>query len=140
MKLHLFAGVGLVVALAGVARAEDQTTGGASEFPAGATFGIQRVDPSLVDAIPRSDIALATPPSRIIYLNRCANGCTVHPGNESSINQTSSILNQTANLSAYSFGDSEWNALVQCVRTSYARFDVTVTDQDPGNVAHWEEI
>ncbi len=139
MKLSAVLGIGVVVALAGTARAEDQAPGQPAPLPKIIT-GTIPVDPSLVDAIPRDQIDPANPPSRIIYLNRCANGCTVRPGFDSSINQTSAVLSQTANLSPFMWGDTAWNNLVSCMQTVYAPFNVTVTDQDPGNVNHWEEF
>ena len=30
--------------------------------------------------------------------------------------------------------------MLQCVKDTYAAFDVTITDVDPGNVPHFEEI
>ena len=47
--------------------------------------------------------------SNVIYLNNCKpNGCTVSPGFESSMNNRSSIIDQTANLSPFAYSDSVW--------------------------------
>lgn len=68
----------------------------------------------------------------IIYLNRCVGGCTLHPGNNNSTTDTSSIVNGTAQLSEYSGTASQWNQIVQCVKQTYAPFNVQiVTDRPP---------
>lgn len=77
--------------------------------------------------------------AHVIYLNRCApNGCTVTPGDDDSRTDRSSIPQQVSHIAAYPWGDDSWNQFVQCVKTTYAPFDVTITDQDPGTAAHFE--
>lgn len=80
------------------------------------------------------------PSSRIIYLNRCADGCAITPGFDDSRADTSSIVGQTAYLAPYAWGDDSWDRVVSCVRTLYASFDVDVTDVDPGSVPHFEAV
>jgi MYXO-CTERM domain-containing protein len=142
MKLHAVLGALLAAGTLGVNAAQaapDQSTAPRvpdAELAATATTPIptlQVVDPAKVETW-----VGASPPSRIIYLNRCKNGCTVYPGNEDSRTQHSSIINGTGTLSAFSFNDSTWNSIVSCVKATYAPFDVTITDVDPGNVPHWE--
>ncbi|MCE9574708.1 MAG: hypothetical protein K8W52_16285 [Deltaproteobacteria bacterium] len=85
----------------------------------------------------------AGPPSRIIYLNNCkaTNGCTVYAGNEDSRTQHSSIINGTIHLSKFAYSDSVWQQVVQCVKQTYAPFDVQITDVPPAaGVGHWENI
>jgi hypothetical protein len=75
--------------------------------------------------------------SKIIYLNRCVGGCKVSTGFSDSRTNKSAIGQGT--LSAYSYGDSSWNSVVACVTNVMSRFNVTVTDDDPGpNVDHFE--
>ncbi len=76
--------------------------------------------------------------SHLIYLNRCAGGCTVQPGPDDALTHHSSIPQQTATLAEYPYGDAAWNSLVQCVRDMYAPFDIQITDQDPGNAPRTE--
>lgn len=77
--------------------------------------------------------------SHLIYMNRCAGGCSVLAGNfEDAVTHHSSIPQQDATLAAYPYGDAAWNSLVQCVRDMYAPFDIQVTDQDPGTAARTE--
>jgi uncharacterized protein (TIGR03382 family) len=78
--------------------------------------------------------------SHLIYLNSCMpNGCDVYPGEDNSLTHHSSIPSQQAHLAAWTWGQTNWNTLVQCVKDMYAPFDVQVTDQDPGpTVDHFE--
>lgn len=77
--------------------------------------------------------------SHTLYLNDCMpSGCTVSPGSDSSINNTSSIPQSTVVLSAYPHGTTHWNALVQCVKDTFAPFDINVVTTNPGTAAHFE--
>ena len=85
--------------------------------------------------------------SRIIFLNNCkaettstgAPGCRITRGTNNSRTNTSSIA--SGNLAAYTGSDATWNAIVQCVRETYAPFNVTVTDTDPGSqTSHFEAM
>jgi MYXO-CTERM domain-containing protein len=79
--------------------------------------------------------------SKILFLNRCAGGCTITSGpNDARIN-SSTIVDGTSQVSAWGHGDSSWQELVTCVKELYAPYDVEVTDVDPGaNVFHHEAI
>jgi MYXO-CTERM domain-containing protein len=97
----------------------------------------------VVGKAPKHDVAAKAPGgfatvSRLIYLNRCAGGCTVSPGFDDSRSDHSSIPHSVSHLAAFSWGDDSWNQLVQCVKDMYAPFNVTITDQDPGQAAHFE--
>src|SRR5689334_17557864 len=75
--------------------------------------------------------------SKIVFLNRCTGGCKVTSGFTDSRTNKSAIGAGT--ISAYSYGDSSWNSVVSCMKMTMSRFNVTVTDQDPGpNVDHFE--
>jgi hypothetical protein len=80
--------------------------------------------------------------SKIIYLNRSpAAGVLVHfnPVDDSRL-QNSSIAMGDAVIGPFTQSPAVWSALVDCVKTTYSPFDVTVTDVDPGNVPHFENI
>ena len=87
------------------------------------------------------------PPSRLIFLNRCADGCTIYRGSEDSRTNRSRIAGRTSSVPAFQHGDSVWNRTVQCVKETYGRFNITVTDVDPCpdpaagcTTPHWEVI
>ncbi len=73
-----------------------------------------------------------------VYLNRCADGCTFTPGPDDSITNHSSIVSATSVLSAFAHGDPSFAAVVACVQTELAPFDVAVTTVDPGDAPHLE--
>jgi len=76
----------------------------------------------------------------IVYLNRCAAGCTITPGFENSLTNRSSIIDSTAQISPFQWGDDVWNEVVHCVRETYAAFDLTIVTEDPSPMPHWEAI
>ncbi len=79
--------------------------------------------------------------SNIIYLNGCfGSGCDITPGDDSSIDNTSSIITSTGHLDAFTGSDEEWQAIVDCVRDTYAPFDIIITDEDPSPADHFEAI
>ena len=86
----------------------------------------------------------ATPPaslvaqSRTIYLNHT--GVTLHPGNDDSRANASSIVNSNVSVPAWNTSAANWAATVSCFRAMFSRWDVVVTDVDPGNVPHIEAV
>ena len=77
--------------------------------------------------------------SRVIYLNH--DGATLRPGDNDAGAQTSSIVTEETAIAGWDTDQDSWNQLVGCVADMYARWNVTVTDQDPGaGVAHIEAL
>ena len=143
MKLHSSLGIGIVLlaAVTGSALAEDNSTP-VPEVEAPERLRIA-IDSTQADIMPQEEAAAGGAPCRLIYLNNCndePNGrCTVRSGFESSINNTSSIISGTRNISNFEY-DEIWDEVVQCVRDTFAPFDIDITDEDPGNQCHWENI
>lgn len=79
-------------------------------------------------------------PPRILYLNRCKGGCALSPGAENAINNTSSIVKSTVTLAEFPFGDAVWDEVLACVKDQYYRYNINVTDVDPGDALHFESI
>jgi MYXO-CTERM domain-containing protein len=70
--------------------------------------------------------------SHVIYLNNCKpNGCQLSPGYDNAPQNTSSIPDQSSTVSAYTGSDATWNSIVQCVRQTYADFDVQIVTERP---------
>ena len=86
----------------------------------------------------RADPSSARARSRTIYLNR--DGAILRPGDNDARLSTSSIVQQPTHLTPWDIDDETWDETVACVRDLYARFDVTVTDEDPGDVPHLEAV
>lgn len=88
-----------------------------------------------------ASLAVASPAGAagILFLDRCSGaGCTYTPGFDDAASNTSSLVSQTSNLAAFAHGDASWNAVVDCVRDTFAPFDIAVTDVDAGAVSHFE--
>ena len=78
------------------------------------------ITPVLVAAILLANPARAATP--ILFLDDCSTGCVYTPGPEDSRINRSSILSQTAALSAYPHGSASFQQVVECVRTTFAPF------------------
>ena len=76
--------------------------------------------------------------SRIVYLNRT--GITVSPGNNDSRSNRSTIVGSTRSVPAWNTSAANWAATVACMKDMFSRWDVTITDVDPGNVPHIEAV
>ena len=76
--------------------------------------------------------------SRTIYLNR--EGVVLRPGDNDSSNDVSSVVTQPTVITPWEIDDETWQDTVTCIRDMYSRFDVTVTDEDPGAVPHIEAV
>lgn len=142
MKLHAVLGIGLLLAGTGVAFAEDNSSIPEPNVQPRGTY--VPIDPTQADVIPMEQVIAGGAPCNLIYVNNCQNEpngtCVIRPGFESSINDTSGIIGQTAYLQSVGFSASQWDAIMSCVRETYAPFDIDITDQDPGTACHWETI
>ncbi|MBC7975875.1 MAG: Ig-like domain-containing protein, partial [Myxococcales bacterium] len=76
--------------------------------------------------------------TRTIYLNRL--GATLTPGTNNSQANTSSIVSRLSQVPGWNASTADWNATVDCMKSMWSRFDVTITDVDPGNQPHIEAI
>lgn len=80
--------------------------------------------------------------SNIIYLNRCKGGCTLQGGqiNDSRTNSTTIPGDNSQHvLTEFNGDDTEWAAIVQCVKEMYSPYNVVITDVDPGAVTFHQE-
>lgn len=76
--------------------------------------------------------------SRTIYLNR--GGAILRPGLNDSSNDISSIVSQPTIILGWDIDDDTWSDTVACMREIYAPFDVTITEDDPGDIPHIEAL
>ena len=75
--------------------------------------------------------------SHIVYMNPCLpSGCRVLSGNDDSTTDHSSL--GQGQLSAWPYGTSVWNQVMSCMTSTMSRFNITVTDVDPGTAPHFE--
>src|SRR4051812_27453506 len=70
---------------------------------------------------------------RVLFLDRCANGCTVlNTANDATTNNSTIPMGKASySLSAFAFGDAEWAAIVKCVKDVFSPYDMQVTDVKP---------
>ncbi|HEX7703163.1 MAG TPA: Ig-like domain-containing protein, partial [Kofleriaceae bacterium] len=82
----------------------------------------------------------AMPPSaadsHIIFMNKCTGGCVVANGTTDNRTDKSDIGHGT--LAAFSQSAAVWSQVMTCMQATFSRFNVTVTDVDPGTAAHME--
>lgn len=70
--------------------------------------------------------------SHVIYLNNCKpNGCQIKPGYNDARNNTSTIPDVASTISPFTGSESTWQAVVQCVKQTYADFDVEIVTERP---------
>ncbi len=74
----------------------------------------------------------------LIYMNR--NGGAYSVGaNDSRLNRTS-VPDTNVTIPAWQVSDQGWNQVMSCIREIWAPYNVVFTDQDPGNVPHFESV
>ena len=81
----------------------------------------------------------ATEP-QILYVNSCDEGCTFTPGIDDSSNNRSSIVATTVTLSEYQYSAASFDEVVDCLRSTFAPFAITVTEIDPAPTSHLEVV
>jgi len=93
----------------------------------------------VLDGLPPTEVAPAVAPYNTIFLNRCANGCTVKKGtNDSRIDSSDIVGSGVHAMPAFPYGDAAWASVVACVKDTFAPFNVQITDVDPGSANHFE--
>jgi len=76
----------------------------------------------------------------VIFLDRCAGGCTITGGSENAQQNRSGIISGTRNLSAWNKGDAQWNSLVSCVKDMFEPFGLDVVDSRPSSGTYFRSI
>jgi len=77
--------------------------------------------------------------SRTLFLEDCKpSGCQVNYGNTDSRTNTSSIPDGPAILDPFAGSAGDWAEFMDCMRDTFAPFDIDVTDVDPGTESHME--
>jgi MYXO-CTERM domain-containing protein len=79
-----------------------------------------------------------TVPYHTVFLNRCANGCTVTgPAPANSVDDTW-YTDGPRVLAAFPFDDASWERIVDCVEDVFAAYQIRVVEVDPGTASHFE--
>ncbi len=72
--------------------------------------------------------------SNVVYLNNCKpNGCALKPGYDNAMSNTSSVPDTSATIKAFTGSDAVWNQVVQCVKQTYADFDIQIVTERPAS-------
>jgi MYXO-CTERM domain-containing protein len=72
--------------------------------------------------------------SHVIYLNNCKpNGCQLKAGYDNATTNTSSVPDSNSTISAFTGSDATWQQVVQCVKQTYADFDVEIVTERPAS-------
>ncbi len=114
--------------------ATDAESSSAADRPRGSYVVQPRTELSVMD----EHAPIAAIARRVLFVNR--RGGTYTPGNNDSSRNVSSIARSTTTIAAYAWGDASWNQFLSCIRDEYARFNVEVTDADPGAATHIEAV
>ena len=93
-------------------------------------YEIQTAEPSVPGHIQAGQV--------LVYMNR--DGGTFTVGANDARTNRSSIPNQTTTIAPWQVSDTGWQDVMSCVREIWAPYNVVITDQDPGNVPHFESV
>ena len=75
--------------------------------------------------------------NNVIYLNNCKpNGCQLSPGGENAHTNRSSIIDATSTVQPYAYSDDNWAQVVECVKRTYAPFDVEIVTERPATAGY----
>ncbi len=74
----------------------------------------------------------------VFFLNRM--GGTFRPGNDDARANTSSIIGAVSQIDPWQVSAAGWDQVLTCVQDMFSRFNVTVTDVDPGAATPHYEI
>lgn len=77
-------------------------------------------------------------PYNKIYLNRCANGCTIGFGNTANSITNKWPVQTPGVLSKFPYPDDVWNKVVACFKDVMSPYDVQIVETDPGSANHFE--
>jgi hypothetical protein len=94
--------------------------------------------PEFVRQVVPAPAATGLAKSRTIYLNR--QGAMLTPGFNDARANTSSIVARATQVAGWSASTADWAATMSCMKAMWSRFDVTITDVDPGATPHIEAL
>jgi hypothetical protein len=99
------------------------------------------IDAGLDGAPPGLDACVPASATRTIFLNRGGGAYTVvASGQDDAATNKSFMIGQDRTLAAATATESDWTAVLTCVRANLAPYAVTVTDADPSPAQHVEVV
>jgi Bacterial Ig domain len=84
----------------------------------------------------------ATVSSHVLFLNNCKTAsCTLTPGSNDSRTNKSTVAEKTGTLAAFPYSDAVWNQVVDCVKATYAPFNLQIVTTEPSpGTSYFEEM
>ncbi len=82
--------------------------------------------------------AVAAGHAVLVYMNRV--GGTFSPGANNASTNRSTLVEQTVNFPAANLSAAQWSEVMTCVQQQFSRFNVEITDVDPGATPHFESV
>jgi hypothetical protein len=76
----------------------------------------------------------------IVYVNRCTAGCSLEAGIDDAINRRSSVIGGPTTFLDAAFPQAVYDAVLTCLRSVVAPYDIRITTNDPGPVPRREVI
>ncbi len=140
-ELHTLIIIGALSVAASPARAETPGSQGQLVGDLAPADGIPRASYVIVDGpdwLPPPPVVLDHAAPTVFYLNK--SGGTYVPGNNDSRTNRSTIVSQTRTIPAWNVSAAGWQQVMTCMTTMFWRWNVTITDVDPGNVPHYELV
>lgn len=94
--------------------------------------GCEKVRISAEEAAFQNKSALYGPgsPPFTVFLNR--HGGTYYPGSNNSATNRSSLIGRARTIPAFERSEEAWRELFDCVREDFSRFNIFITDVEPG--------
>ncbi len=74
----------------------------------------------------------------IVYMNRV--GGVFSPGQNNAGTNRTTLAPQTVNFPPANLTENQWSEVMTCVTEQFSRFNIEVTDIDPGQVPHYESV
>ncbi len=109
------------------------------DFPRGAKVVMAaEYEQELVESGVLGVIAGPGDPPTIVYMNRV--GGVFSPGQNNAGTNRSTLAPQTVNFPAANLSENQWSEVMTCVTEQFSRFNIEVTDVDPGQVPHYESV
>ncbi len=127
--LAVFMGLAVSASIASA----DPNLDGTTVFYNSGRFGLHFVSPT------RLVTPGAPPPAvdtHILFMNKCTGNCTVGSGNTDNRTDKSDIGH--GSLTQFNQSAAVWSQVMTCMQQTFSRFNVTITDVDPGTTPHME--
>ena len=109
------------------------------ERPTGTYMVFDEIDEAPADIEEPVAAARLQATGRVLYLNR-RGGTYYRAGYNDSRTNESIVPKRDSIIEPWDIDDGGWAEVMSCVRGQFSRWDIVVTDEDPGEVPHFESV